>query len=285
MRVVHLTDLHCEARPTLGELANKRLLGAINLYVLGRADHFTRASVEGAVAAVVAAAPDLVVCTGDLTATATEAEFALARELLRPLTDRFPFLCLPGNHDVYTGESAGRFARWFGEWSQGGRFPWSVTHGGVEFVLVDTAFPDWLSRGRAEGLDALDALLAAGAAPAWVLLHYPLRDRHGAPYGPSTRNLINAAAVEAVLGRHPRVRAVLHGHEHHGYRTEIPTPHGPIPSLDPGASGYAWLPRRHRTAHLNVYDVARDGGFTVDRLAWDGSRFAPETGGAYATGG
>lgn len=271
--------------PRLGELLNKRLLGAVNLYVLGRSHHFTRASVEGLVEAVVAQAPDLVVCTGDLTATATEAEFALAAELLAPITDRFPFVAQPGNHDVYTRESVGRFARWFGRWCEGARFPLVHPAGPVDLVLVDTTFPDWLSRGRAQRLDALEEALAAGVRPAWVLAHYPLRDRRGARYGPSTRAMLNAAELEAVLARHPRVKAVLHGHEHHGYRTEIPLPHGAIPSLDPGAGGYAFLPRRGRTAHFNVYTVADDGSFIVERHAWDGQRFAPEAGGAYASGG
>lgn len=285
MRFAHLTDLHCEAVPKAGELLNKRLLGSINLYMLGRSRHFSRATVEGLVEAVTAASPDLVFCTGDLTATATEAEYALAVELLAPLTDRFPFVVQPGNHDVYTDESVGRFAHFFGRWCEGGRFPLVRRAGPVDLVLVDTAIPDWLSRGRAADLAALDEALAAGVGPAWLLLHYPLRNRRGEPYGPSTRSLVNAAEVEAVIARHPRVRAVFHGHEHHGYRTEVPTPAGPIPSLNPGASGYAWLPGRRRTAHFNLYEVKDDGSFTVERHAWDGQRFAPEAGGAYSTGG
>lgn len=287
MRLAHITDLHVERMPSLGELFNKRFAGAVNLYVLGRRSHFTRAAQEAAVASVDALAPDAIVCSGDLTATATEAEFVAARELLAPLTSRYPFLVIPGNHDVYTGESVGRFDRHFGEWAGGGRYPFARRLGPVEVVAIDVSRAGLLSNGLApaEQLVALDELLAGGDGPAIVVVHYPLRGRDGQPYGPYSRAIVNAAEIEAVLSRHARVAAVLHGHEHHGYRTEIPREGGNIPSYNPGASGYAHLPARRRTAHFNVYEVDSTGIAAVERHAFDGSRFAPEAGGAYATGG
>jgi Icc protein len=288
MRVAHITDLHVEVRPHVGELFNKRVLGAVNLYLMGRSAHFTLATVEGLVQAIVELRPDLVLCTGDLTASGTEAEFERARAVLEPLTDSLPFLAIPGNHDVYTRESVGRFMRHFGKWA--GDFPVVHHQGGVDFVAIDVSRPDVLSRGLAPAgqLASLDHILGEGTAPAVVLLHYPLRDRRGEPYGPFTRAIENGPAIEAVLARHARVCCVLHGHEHHGYRTTIPRDGAPILSLDPGASGYAYLPEKGRTAHFNVYELdgsAPDGGLQVERWAWNGRDFAPEAGGAYATGG
>lgn len=285
MRVAHITDLHVERMPSWGELFNKRLLGAVNLYVLGRHTHFTQASQQALVEAVVALAPDAVVCTGDLTATATDAEFAAAAELLAPITGRLPFMVIPGNHDVYTPESVGRFEATFGRWS--GACPFVRRFGGVDFVALDVSRPALLSNGHAPAaqLEALDRTLAGGTAPVVLMIHYPLRDRVGHPYGPPTRNLDNAAAVEAVLERHPRVRAVLHGHAHHGYRTQIPRPGDPIDSLNPGASGYAYTPAQGRTAHFNLYTLDDHGIAAVERYAFDGARFVPEAGGAYASGG
>ena len=283
MRVAHITDLHVEVVPRVGQLVGKRLIGAVNLYVLGRHTHFDVRTVEALVEAVVAVEPALVVCTGDLTATSTPEEFARAAVLLAPITRRFPFVVLPGNHDVYTAESVGRFRETFGEWANDGELPFVRRFGGVDWVAVDSARPHWLSRGRVgpTALERLDTLLARDGEPAVVMVHYPLRGRSGAPYGPATRNLEDATALEAVLARHPRVVAILHGHEHHGYRTTV----GGVPSYDPGASGYAWMPARRRTAHFNLYDVDETGIVGVERQAWDGTRFAPETGGAYATGG
>lgn len=289
MRAAHITDLHVEAPPRVGQLFSKRALGALNLYVLGRHAHFSRRTVDALVQAVVEAAPDIVLCTGDLTATALPEEFACAVELLRPLTSRFPFVVLPGNHDVYTRGSVGRLSSYFGEWSNDGQYPFSRVVHGVWFVAIDVSRPDWLSRGGAPvtQLEALDALLGAGVEPVVLLLHYPLRNRHGGRYGPANRAMTNAAALEAVLGRHPRVVAVLHGHEHHGYRTQVPSAArgDGIVSLNPGAGGYAFLPARRRTAHFNLYDIDAAGGIDVRRLAFDGARFLPEEGGAYASGG
>lgn len=282
MRVAHFTDLHVERTPSLGELANKRLAGAVNLYVLGRSAHFSRASQAALVSAVTALDVDVVLCTGDLTATATEAEFEAAVALLRPLQAR-PFLCLPGNHDVYTEESAGRYERHFGD--EG-----SVAvsrHNGWDIVRLRDAHPDWLSRGHAgeQARTELDAVLGEGSAPALVALHYPLRGRAGERYGPSTRALVDAAEVEVIVSRHQRVRLVVHGHEHHGYRTEIPRDGEPLVEIDPGASGYAHLPERRRTAHFCVYTLGHDALTGVERYAFDGARFVPEPGGAFATGG
>lgn len=283
MRVAHLTDLHVEHPPTLAELGNKRLAGAVNLYVLGRHHHFSRAAQTALIPAVAAQAPDLVLCTGDLTATATEAEFVGAAALVAPLRERFPWVAIPGNHDVYTGESVGRFARHFGA------APAVRTErfGGWDVVAIDVCHPDWLSRGwlGAEGIAALDAELASGSGPALVALHYPLRGRKGDPYGPGTRACVDAREIEAVLLRHERVRLVVHGHEHHGFRTELSGGGRSIPIVDPGASGYAYLPARGRTAHFCVYELDDDGLRGVERFRFDGEAFVPEPGGAFATGG
>jgi Icc protein len=284
MRVAHITDLHVERPARVAQLFSKRALGVANLYLLGRKSHFTDETVVAAVDAVARVAPDLVLCTGDLTATGTAQEFDAAEELLRPITGRFPFLVVPGNHDVYTPGGHLRFVERFGAWSNGGALPFVRHEGGVDFVAVSTARPDVLSRGlaRPEDLARLDALLASGTAPAVIVQHYPLRDRSGAPYGPSSRSLTGARRLEDVLARHPRVAAVVHGHAHHGYRTTLPS--GTL-SLNPGASGYACLPEQGRTAHFNVYDVSDDGRLAVERWAFDGRAFAPEQGGAYASGG
>jgi 3',5'-cyclic AMP phosphodiesterase CpdA len=277
MRVAHITDLHAEARPGLGDLFNKRAIGAANLYILGRAGHFAAAAFEACVARVVDLAPDAVVCSGDLTATGTDAEFELARARLRPILDRFAFVVIPGNHDVYTGESVGRFERHFGP------IRTVVPLGEFDVVSLDVCHPDWLSRGWATdgALAAFDEALSSSERPAWVMLHYPLRGRGGQPYGPATRACANAAAIERLLGRHPRVRGVWHGHEHHGFRTSL----GALPLLDPGASGYAFLPARRRTAHFNLYELAGGELRSLERWAFDGTTFEPEAGGAYATGG
>jgi 3',5'-cyclic AMP phosphodiesterase CpdA len=288
MRLAHLTDLHVQTAPRLGELFNKRLVGTANLYLLGRKAKFSHEVQQAAVQAALDARPDAVVLTGDLSAQGLPAEFEAARALLDPILSRLPTAIIAGNHDVYVREEAPGAAMRavFGPW-MGPAMPNLRALAGVHVLSVETCRPHPLSQGWTDlrQLAEADRLLAeAGHPPFLLLLHYPLRDRRGQPYGPWTRNLQNADAVLAWLARTPGVRAVLHGHEHHGFRTEVPTLDGPAPMFDPGASGYARLPSLDRTAHFNVYEVDAAGVQAVERYAWDGSAFRPEAGGAYASG-
>lgn len=294
MRVVHLTDLHVQIRPKARELMGKRLAATANLYLLGRRRKFSEAAQQAAVLAALEERPDVVVITGDLTAQATVAEFEGARQLLAPILDRVPTVLIPGNHDTYVQDAVttDRMGQYFGQWmGPQGRLPYLVEHGDVAFLAIESCRAHLLSSGRTppQQLDDARALLAAAdwdqPRPfVFLLLHYPLRARAGGPYGPSTRALTNAAEVEAFLTSTDRVDAVLHGHEHHGFRSQISTAAGVVPILNPGASGYAFLPDQDRTAHFNVYEVDRDGLHSVTRHRFDGTTFAEEPGGAYATG-
>jgi len=296
LRIAHITDVHVQRPPRPRELFSKRLLGSANLYLAGRRRHFTAAVQSALVEAVAAQAPDALICTGDLTAQATVGEFRAAHDLLAPLFARQPTALITGNHDTYTraawreARMEGAFGRWMGQGA------WPRVHdlgGGVAAVAIDVCEARLDSAGRVgeDQLVRLRALLEGDALAGrfvFAMLHYPLRDRRGAPYGPARRALFGARALEAALtGATDRVGAIVHGHEHHGFRAELPSPGGPIPILNPGSSGYAWLPEARRTAHFNVYTVT-DGALTdVERLRYDGEvgAFGPEPGGAYATGG
>ena len=162
--------------------------------------------------------------------------------------------------------------------------------GGVSMLHIETCTARLLSAGWTElgQLAQADQLLQdAGSHSGFVFLclHYPLRGRHGEPYGPWVRANPQAADIEAWLKERDDIGAVLHGHEHHGFRTSVEGATGPIPVLDPGAAGYAHLPAQKRTAHFNVYTVSDGVLEDVERFAFDGDRFVPEPGGAYATGG
>lgn len=291
MRVVHLTDLHVQVAPRASELVGKRLLGSANLYLLGRQSKFSARVQASAVATARALAPDLLIITGDLTAQALDAEFEAARALLDPLLERTPAVIIPGNHDTYVSEDApgARMRRWFGPW-MGPEIPHLHHHGDVAVLTLETCRTSWLSSGytppeqiaRAEAL--LKTLPAKNRPFIFLALHYPLRSRRGEPYGPWTRALSNAAAVEAMIAGTDRIDAVLHGHEHHGFRASLPGAAGPVAILNPGASGYALIPEQRRTAHLNIYTVERREILDLHRMRWDGERFEDEPGGAYATG-
>lgn len=292
MRIVHLTDLHVQVAPKPGELSLKRMMGSANLYLLGRSRKFSAEVQAAAVATARALEPDLVIITGDLTAQALDAEFEGARALLSPLLERCPAVIIPGNHDTYLPEAVPgeHMRRWFGDW-MGPEIPHLHSFGEVAVLTLESCRYTLLSSGYSPPAQIERARVLLEAVPAkdrpfiFLAMHYPLRGRRGQPYGPWTRNLSNAAEVEALIASTDRVDAILHGHEHHGFRASLPGAAGPVSILNPGASGYSLIPEQRRTAHLNVYTVERREMTALRRLRWDGQRFDDEPGGPYATGG
>lgn len=288
MKIVHLTDIHVQHAPQLREMTAKRLMGTANLYVLGRRSKFSVASQEAAVAATLAEEPDVVVFTGDLTAQALDAEFAEARALLDPILSRFPAVMIPGNHDTYVREQTpgDRMRDLFGQW-MGEGMPAIHTFGDVAFLSMETCRLHPLSSGFTppEQFGTATQMLEDIADKfVFLCIHYPLLGRHGEPYGPATRALSNGSDFRDWVGQTRGLNAVLHGHEHHGFTVDIDTADGPVPILNPGATGYARIPEQDRTAHLNIYEI-EDGALTsLRRLTFDGTSFVPETGGAYASG-
>jgi 3',5'-cyclic AMP phosphodiesterase CpdA len=288
VKIVHLTDLHVQCAPRWQDLLGKRLIGSTNLYLMGRKDHFSREVQEGAIRAALAETPDLVVITGDLTAQGLDSEFALAREMLDPLLTRGPAVIIAGNHDTYVSEArpAERMREVFSPW-MGRQSPHLHLEAEVAFLCVETCRAHPLSSGLTPARELQDAaalLPQVGDRFLFLCLHYPLRGRRGEPYGPWTRALSNAAEVERWLLAQDRVGAVLHGHEHHGFTTTVPSGRGPIPIYNPGASGYNRDPVRDRTAHYTVYEADRCGISSIRRRRWNGSDFEPEPGEAWSSG-
>ncbi|MGL4175040.1 MAG: metallophosphoesterase [Dermatophilaceae bacterium] len=146
---------------------------------------------------------DAVVITGDLTESGTAEEYAQVREVLKPLRDRLPVLMCPGNHDV-----ASVFAEHLGPPQL------AAVHGGIHILLMDSSVPHaddgLLSPSALAWLDA--QLAAAPETPALVGFHHP-PVALGIPFVDAI-GLRNAAALAAVLARHPQVAAVLAGHAH-----------------------------------------------------------------------
>ena len=254
VRIAHITDIHVQRAPRLAEMSPKRLLGTANLYLAGRRRHFSEAVQQELVHAVGALKPDILVCTGDLTAQATVPEFEAALELLRPLFEAQPTVVIPGNHDTYTQGAvrSGRMETYFRPWL--GKGPWPRVHlvgKTVAFIALQTCTARALVSSGSIGtkqLRRLDDILRSGT----------LADRHV---------------------------FVLLGHEHHGFRTELHAVDGPVPIFNPGASGYASLPDKGRRAHFTVLNIL-GRRLEVDRFAWDDElqTFIPEPGGPYTTG-
>ncbi|MBX2800923.1 MAG: metallophosphoesterase [Myxococcales bacterium] len=295
MRLAHATDIHWFARPRLGQLAFKRVLGTANLYLRGRRHSFSRSVQRQLVQHIRAIAPDAVMITGDLTAQALPAEFEMARDDLKPMLDALPTFVVPGNHDVYTAATQRQRAmqQWFEPWmglQDSGLARIDV--GRLTLLGLDPNRATWLAAsGRIPSaqLSALSKTLHDPelADQAVVLaLHYPVVDRRGTLYDNAAHGLLNASELVSVLEDSPhRPQLIACGHVHHGFRSELRLSDGTsIPVCNCGSSGQAHQPDRRRAAAMAVYELRPDGSVGYERFVHDGTAFAPEPGGPWATG-
>lgn len=166
MRILHFSDIHLGLgvrRVPLSDWPGKRLAGGANL-IRGRGRRFARAAekTRRMVQFAEDLEADLVLCTGDLTALATEAEMLAAHLILEPLLESGRFVAIPGNHDLYTRRDVKqrRFEAHFGkaltsdlpELRSDG--PWPIVRlpfPGVAIVAVNSSRPNrapWKSSGR-----------------------------------------------------------------------------------------------------------------------------------------
>jgi 3',5'-cyclic AMP phosphodiesterase CpdA len=295
MRIAHATDIHWFVPPRLLDLRSfKRTIGTANLYLRGRRHHFPEEVQTALVDFLRSLAPDLVCLTGDLTSTALPAEFEKARNALAPLLASVPTFVIPGNHDVYTpgAQRERRMQQWFGEWMHIGEGGLGSMDLGATTVLgLDPNRPTRISASGCIPAAQLEALAVALRRPdladrsVVLCVHYPLFDRRGALYDNWEHGLRNVADLVQVFAEAPRrPDLILHGHEHHGYRSAVALPDGTsIPVFNSGSSGYA-NPAKGRGAAVNVYDLAPGQPLAVERFLYGTDGFAPEPGGAYGTG-
>jgi 3',5'-cyclic AMP phosphodiesterase CpdA len=154
--------------------------------------------------------PQLVVASGDLVDTPTEAEYAHLKRLVAPL--EIPLAVIPGNHDARALVRAAFPAQPYAQTT--GALNLSLALGPLDIVLIDSSVPD----AAAGALDAatlrwLDLTLAASnTRPSLIFLHHP-------PFATGIahmdrQSLCNAADFAAVIERHERARLIAAGHVH-----------------------------------------------------------------------
>ena len=289
MRIAHLTDLHFYTAPKPSDLMHiKRIMGTVNLFLLGRKKKFSLNVQKAAVQKLAEQKPDFLIITGDLTSQALDAEFRLAREVLDPLLQTVPAVVIGGNHDLYVqSEPTTAMRDNFGERLHEST-PHLYSHENIAMLHVETCKPDLLSRGyvNPSHLDSAAELLQNAREQhdfIFLCTHYPVWNRRGEHYGPQTRAIQNGPMFAEWIKQQP-VDALLHGHEHHGYRIDIQGKHNNIVSLNPGSSGYNHDMQRDRRAHFNIYTIEDGSLQNIERFRYNEQTFESEPNGAYATG-
>ncbi len=240
MRIVLLGDIHVyRLRLRPWHLIGKRVLGQANLW-LRRRHHFRRGLLTKVVRRAVELAPDYVLGSGDLTTTATRAEFEMAQSVLDPLLSKFPAFIVPGNHDRYTFTAARRkrFENYFAA-QTAAAWP-HVRRLGERLVLIglDPTRPNIITDRGVIGVAQLERLRRAiealdPADRAIVLCHYTLGVPPGRKPERARHALIDAAALIDAL-RGPRPVLFMHGHQHDPWRWTMPTAPN-ITTLNAGA--------------------------------------------------
>jgi 3',5'-cyclic AMP phosphodiesterase CpdA len=268
-RLAHLSDLHLPPPPLRpGELEPKRLLSR---FAWRRKRHRHDPQALAAITAdVLAARPDHIAVTGDLTNFSTPAEFAAARRWLEALGPAEGVTVSPGNHDALVGAGvADRFATWR-PWlgDEEAAFPHLRRRGPVAIINLCSARPTALHLAQGEvGLEQLarlpGLLRAAGAAGLFrvILIHHP-----PAPGVVSRRkSLRHPQGLLAMLAQEG-AELVLHGHAHEATAASVAGPAGPIPVLGvPTASGAAG---NHQGARWHEIEIDGEaGGWRVGVVA------------------
>ncbi len=194
MLIAQISDLHVQPEPGPGS------------------DFDTRASLANVVAAIQAldSPPDFIIATGDLVNDGTDAEYAVLRETLAPLTA--PLLLIPGNHDA-RGPLKSAFRDHDYLPRGGDRLSYALEHNGRRLIGLDT-----LVEGQDPGrlgdkqLSWLGETLRANTAPTLIFLHHP-PFLTGIP-GFDRIGLTDGDGLRAVVSRHKHVAGVLAGHVH-----------------------------------------------------------------------
>jgi Icc protein len=186
--IAHISDLHC------GD------------------PHFVPNLLDRAIAEINEMAPNLVVCSGDLTTFGFRHEYQQAREFMNKL-DCKHVIFIPGNHD---SRNVGylHFEELFGERSSVMRLD------GVTVVAIDSTEPDLdhghVGRGRYKWIE--EAFAATPADFRVFVLHHHLLPVPGTG---RERNVVYDAGDAIECLQHAGVQMVLSGHKHVPYAWKL----------------------------------------------------------------
>jgi 3',5'-cyclic AMP phosphodiesterase CpdA len=190
MKIIHFSDFHAggSAEDWLAYL-DKRWVGVFN-YRFRRRFRHDQDKLRKAVQYILDARPDVAVCTGDLTSTGQPGEFALIKDIIKPLQDSaIPVLFVPGNHDYYVHrEKCVRAMKEMFRFMNKGEFgfddlPLAREIAGAQFIVVNESWPSNLISScgylKKQSSDFVEQVCMEAKTRLRIIVgHYPLIEEH-----------------------------------------------------------------------------------------------------------
>jgi 3',5'-cyclic AMP phosphodiesterase CpdA len=225
--------------------------------------------------ALVAAGPDLLVVSGDLTQRARRREFEAARRFLDSLP--FPQVVVPGNHDVPLHNLIARATAPFRAYRSGfaNELEPLFMDSEVAVLGVNTARALTFKNGRINmrQIERSCALLeeCGPAVTRVVVTHHPF----DVPATGDDGDVVGRAGMAMVAFARSRVDLILSGHSHVG--------HAGASAVRYGGTGWASLlvqagtaTSTRRRGEVNAFNLIRidQPHIAVDSLAWAGGVFS-----------
>jgi len=222
LKIIHITDLHFYEFPkNMLSLFNKRILGCLN-WELNRKKRFDFTRVEQFLKVLNQYKNSAVMISGDLTVTAHEKEFYLAKRFIDNIRmGGFPVYVIPGNHDYYTFEAVRRrrYETIFKEYCLSDAYPTVIpSSDGTSLVFLHTVRPNIISsRGEIdnEQIQKLKEIVSSLKSPSIVCGHYPILHQTPEYYSSYSRRLKNADSLRKVLIQTKVPLLYIAGHVHH----------------------------------------------------------------------
>lgn len=220
MRLVLIGDIHTftlKVHPR--RLLSRRVMGQSNLW-LNRQFRFNHLILDRISEKVDDLNPDMLLFSGDVTTTSLEDEFLDVERYLRPLSDRYSTVLVPGNHDRYTFRS--KHLRRIETLLEGilpGEWPhYEELNARWRLLALDSAMPQWMMSRGALGPTQLEGARDAVAQVRQgegllVLCHYPVATPSGIPSS-WAHALAEEKELRQILSDCAGRVVFLHGHIH-----------------------------------------------------------------------
>ena len=278
--LAHICDPHLAPlpRPSVRQLANKRLLGYLNWRRSRKAIH-TRPVLDALVRDMLEQSPDHIAVGGDLINLALPREYSNALAWLKSLGGPERVSVVPGNHDTYVRvareSGIGLWDAYMRTHAGGGGFPFVRRFGNVALIGLNTAIPTppffatgHLDRGQLDALEKILGELGGTDIFRIVLLHHPplpglARWRHGLREAQALRDILSQTGAELVL----------YGHTHTHTITMEPSATGALPVIGaPSASSARGS--GNRLARYNLFSIQHSGNRWHCEMTGRGARVA-----------